>query len=443
LLTAKSTDAVLQQHPDYYLTPAENVVIWHGPGEILLMCAKTLSIDPESEEILMLCDGKTSIRDLLNKVKDPREGNGSRLCEVRKFIALMLATKSLEMSPVPIERTFEVMGTEHCPVPIHATVELTDRCNLICVYCYRESGPQNSKYLDDPLAFMGNLREQGIRVVELSGGEPLLHPEINEILVFCATKFNHVAILTNGTMMTKKTLGILAQFKDKCVVQVSLPAISREEYRRITGRDLLGKALASIKSLNEMSIRFRIGSVVVDEVAIDAIVETARFAHESGALQYVFTPMLKGGRGKNLCFSRQAMLALHNTIEEMKTLYPRGFLGIIEEGGPTIDGPPQRNCGAGVRSITFDPEKTPRPCPMFPVDLSSRRLFDNSNRVALANIRAPREDTCSGCEHVQYCKNCYLRGYLRWRECPENCRWGITEDIGKKISRLVETYEED
>jgi len=385
-----------------------------------------------------MCDGTAKVATLFEKVRRDR-GESGDISDVAKCLSTLVEHGMVEFSPFPITRRVAILGGDNSPAPIHATVELTERCNLACVYCYRDSGAHCDRFLEEPIAFLQNLFNMGIRVLELSGGEPLLHPQIGDILKFGLGTFNHVGILTNGTAVSGEIEDLAAQFKHKCVVQVSLPSITPGRYKLITGADALDRVLANMVRLRRRGIPLRIGTVITDEAAIGEIAGMADLAHRIGALQYVFTPMLSIGRGRDLTFSTDAVQRLHETIENLRMAYPRGFIGIVDDLGPLAGNPGDINCGAGVRSLTFDPGRKPRPCPVFPASLGSLKMLNPEARQALADIHAPREELCADCPHVYCCKGCLLRGFLKWRKLGEKCRWGLDQRIGERISAISDS----
>jgi len=84
---------------------------------------------------------------------------------------------------------------------------VTRRCNLRCVHCYSSS--KNIEYggeLDtaEGKALITDLAQFGAPVVLLSGGEPLIRPDIEELARFAVDKGMRVVISTNGTLITKK-----------------------------------------------------------------------------------------------------------------------------------------------------------------------------------------------------------------------------------------------
>ena len=87
-------------------------------------------------------------------------------------------------------------------------VEITDKCNFNCIYCYNDSTAKklNSLSIEAYKDFIEIVKEYGLERITLSGGEPTLHPKLAEIL-----NINHVfgleqRLITNGTRITENLL---------------------------------------------------------------------------------------------------------------------------------------------------------------------------------------------------------------------------------------------
>ncbi len=88
---------------------------------------------------------------------------------------------------------------------------VTRRCNLRCVHCYSSS--RNIEYtgeLDtaEGKALITDLAKFGSPVVLLSGGEPLIRPDIEDLARFAVDKGMRVVISTNGTLITEKNAAV-------------------------------------------------------------------------------------------------------------------------------------------------------------------------------------------------------------------------------------------
>src|ERR1700734_1365105 len=95
------------------------------------------------------------------------------------------------MLPVAIpHRALPVLGVVPRIEPRTVRVSLTDRCDLACVYCRpSRSDGYLEKRLDDDAwrAMVRALVQAGGRGVRITGGEPLLHPRVTELVRYVAS----------------------------------------------------------------------------------------------------------------------------------------------------------------------------------------------------------------------------------------------------------------
>jgi MoaA/NifB/PqqE/SkfB family radical SAM enzyme len=95
-------------------------------------------------------------------------------------------------------------------------------------------------------------RQSKIKNIYLTGGEPLLHPEINNILRLCLKRCN-TTILTNGTMLNDKKVRFLRQLEDnynfEIIFRVSMDHYDELVNDRIRTRGHFRKAISGIQNL--------------------------------------------------------------------------------------------------------------------------------------------------------------------------------------------------
>ncbi|MGB9722110.1 MAG: radical SAM protein [bacterium] len=254
-----------------YLVPREGIWIWQNPhGGMLYTTTKlTYRLNNDALEIIKLCNGKATFDDILQSLcKEGKKLTLDDIEKIRKFIYNLVNMDILQISSVPLAKEFLIVGEREIFQPIHCTVELTNACNLKCNYCYNNTIDlkQNKYhgYLANPIAFFSRLYKQGIRVVELSGGEPLLHPEIYDILKFAGKTFTHIALLTNGLLLDASILAIAENLGKRFTLQISIPSIKPARYYRITGMDVWDKVFKNISQLPRHDITFRIAMVVIE-----------------------------------------------------------------------------------------------------------------------------------------------------------------------------------
>ena len=147
-------------------------------------------------------------------------------------------------------------------------IELTDRCNLSCPICYADSGVEEvSNISDSPRkhrtlehiemmldAVVANEGEP--QIVQLSGGEPTLHPEFFQVMDLVKSKpIKHLMINTNGIRIAKDRnfCDRLSQYKPGIEIYLQFDSFEKstlEELRGVDLREIREKAIAHLNEYN-------------------------------------------------------------------------------------------------------------------------------------------------------------------------------------------------
>ena len=139
-------------------------------------------------------------------------------------------------------RSWEVCGREQIGLeyPLQLNVELTASCNLRCIMCYRNYDIDVRRGCLS-IAEIQLLADQfsGLNIPSLwlSGGEPLLHPQIREVLrIFSAANPLDFWMVTNGLLLTEELANEIVASK-LTWLSISIDAASPNTYKKIRGGD--------------------------------------------------------------------------------------------------------------------------------------------------------------------------------------------------------------
>lgn len=129
-------------------------------------------------------------------------------------------------------------------------------CNLKCRHCYLSCNSTNKtkSFLtpDKIRKTFENTNLQDLEEVYLTGGEPLLHRDINNIIRYCI-KHTNVNVLTNATLINDKKARFLRQIEVdsdyEIIFRISLDHYIEQKNDEIRGKGSYKKALNGIKSL--------------------------------------------------------------------------------------------------------------------------------------------------------------------------------------------------
>ena len=146
-------------------------------------------------------------------------------------------------------------------------IEVTDRCNLACTFCHQDFGAKGGTTTLDMDVFERVLtvaKSEGIKVVRLTGGEPLVLKSIDVFLRRAKELGFAVIVNTNGTALPEKRLQALKGLVD--FVKISLPAADEETMTRLTGnKTTWRRKWEALENLEKLGIRTDILTVMTAE----------------------------------------------------------------------------------------------------------------------------------------------------------------------------------
>ena len=138
-------------------------------------------------------------------------------------------------------------------------IELTDHCNLDCPICYASSGTHRKdsyRTFEHILQMLDAIVENEGEpdVVQLSGGEPTLHPEFFEILDACKQRpIKHLMINTNGIRIANEPefAARLATYMPGVEVYLQFDSLNAEALKRLRGADLRSIRSKALRNLED------------------------------------------------------------------------------------------------------------------------------------------------------------------------------------------------
>lgn len=164
-------------------------------------------------------------------------------------------------------------------------ISVTDRCNLGCVYCrpekHSESLPGERLLRAEEIVRLVRIARQfEVRKVRLTGGEPLLRPDIAELVAGVkAIGVPDLSLTTNGLFLAEKAGALKQAGLDR--VNVSLDSLKSDRYRRITNGGELRQVLDGIAMARQVGLGpIKINVVLLRGVNDDEILNFARLTYE-------------------------------------------------------------------------------------------------------------------------------------------------------------------
>jgi uncharacterized radical SAM superfamily Fe-S cluster-containing enzyme len=151
--------------------------------------------------------------------------------------------------------------TDHEQHSCLTLVEICDYCNLRCPVCYASSGPERQQFRD--LKQIAKMLDAVVRnegqpdVVQLSGGEPTMHPDFFTVVEMAkARPIRHLMVNTNGVRIAQEEdfTARLASYRENFEVYLQFDSFERESLLELRGADLRRVREEAIKRLNHHRI---------------------------------------------------------------------------------------------------------------------------------------------------------------------------------------------
>ena len=301
----------------------------------------------------------------------------------------------------------------------------TNRCNLTCRHCYQNAAPDaraNELTTSEARTLIDQIAAAGFRIMIFSGGEPLMRPDIYELVSYAAGKGLRPVFGTNGTLITPE---VARRLKDAgaCAMGISLDsadAAKHDAFRGLAGA--YEATLAGMRACREAGLPFQVHTTVMewnkDEVTdiTDLVVQLGGVAH------YIFF-LIPVGRGKfigdtalkvaeNEQLLRRIMAKQLEVPIDIKPTCAPQFMRVAEQMGVRTRF--TRGCLAGDTYCIVSPEGDVRPCAYMTEVAGNVRVtpFDEIWRESelFARLRSRSYGgACGTCDYRQKCGGCRAR----------------------------------
>ena len=183
-------------------------------------------------------------------------------------------------------------------------IEICDYCNLQCPICYAESGPARQQFrslaeieamLD---AVVRNEREPDI--VQISGGEPTLHPDFFKVLAMAkARPIRHLMVNTNGIRIAREDgfAERLVEFTPEFEIYLQFDSFKAQALKELRGADLRSIREQALDRLNRLGISTTLVVTLKNGLNDDEIGSIIEFALDQSCVRGVtFQPIQAAGR---------------------------------------------------------------------------------------------------------------------------------------------------
>lgn len=316
--------------------------------------------------------------------------------------------------------------------PILCNYYVTYRCNASCSFCDIWERPSPYITLEQAKANLADLKKLGVKVVDFTGGEPLLHRQLDELLKECKRLRLLTTITTNGLLYPKYAHRLRGLVD---MLHFSLDSPDRDEHDTSRGVKCFDRVMESIKVAASLGERPDI-LFTVFESNIHQIERVWQEICKPHGLVLILNPVFEYNNvGSQL--SPEALKQLRQWGKKSNVYLNDAFIQLRLDGGNHIDSPV---CLAGSTTIVISPEnKLVLPCyhlglKEFPIDnqLYSLYLSEEVQKLAALEGRLP---ACEGCAI-----NCYMQPSFAvtinkywWKALPSTLKYNRIKGTWKQL----------
>ncbi|MBL7180496.1 MAG: heme b synthase [Pseudomonadota bacterium] len=318
--------------------------------------------------------------------------------------------------------------------------ETTRNCNLACVHCRASAtrGPFNGE-LDTRASFrlLDQIAAVAKPIVILTGGEPLLRPDIFEIATYGTAKGLRMVMAPNGTLITKTLAQKMAKAGIKRI-SVSLDGATKASHDRFRGVEgAFDGAVRGISMVKDAGIEFQINTTIT-KINLNEIPQIQKLAIELGAVAHHIFLLVPTGRGKYIVDQEITAAEYERTLNwfydqrdktplQLKATCAPHYYRILRQRAKQ-DGTPvtfkthgldavTRGCLGGTGFCFVSHRGVVQPCGFLDVNcgnVTRTSFVDIWQRsdvfLSLRNYKKLK-GKCRKCEFVNVCGGCRARAY--------------------------------
>lgn len=201
-----------------------------------------------------------------------------------------------------------------------ALLKVTDRCDLRCAHCFVSATQHGADMsVSSVAAAIPRLQQARVANVTVTGGEPLVHPDLESILELLVGAAFEVTVCTNGVALTDHLVE-RALAVGHIRFNVSVDGIKADSHGRFRGRrESFDRTLDSVHRLGGAGLLKGVLSTPNSLARADEFEAVYELAHDAGADYLLMNPLSSFGRGirsrSRLKADEQAMVDVKRGVE--------------------------------------------------------------------------------------------------------------------------------
>lgn len=361
---------------------------------------------------------------------------------VKEFLvrSSQLGTITWIADPSPI--SIRVTGSRDYWTPDSVVIELTYNCPLSCRHCFLGAGSGPSLESSVLTRLCEELVALDVDQVQLTGGEPFLHPEIHSVATHLMEHGIRVTIATSGNVISARTTHVLETLRaNRGLIQVSLDGFEATHNAMRGSPNSYAAAVQFIREAVRLGVEVQVATCVTKR-SVGEVEALSGYLKDLGVRTHRIGVVTERGRAaKN---GLDASVELRAQVRELRTrLREKSATSSFTISGFEDDVPEAHRakyCGAGCKTLKVSPDGAIHPCPMITWPIGSIRkntlkaVLENSSN-AFAHLQSPSAALCGECRNTVLCHGCMAEGLLYCQTVPD-CSWFKGGGIAEVVKRF-------
>jgi heme b synthase len=317
--------------------------------------------------------------------------------------------------------------------------EVTRSCNLNCVHCRAAAscGPYPGELSTEKcFQLIDEITAVSSPVIILTGGEPLLRPDIFDIAAYGTNKGLRMVMATNGTLVNMVTAKKMIQSGIKRV-SISIDGKDASSHDAFRGeKGAFAGAMTGIDAMKEAGMEFQINTTITT-ANLKQIKDILELAKKLGAAAHHIFLLVPTGRGRDLAYQaitaaeyEETLLWFHQeslncSIQLKATCAPHYFRILHQQKGKVKEREKPtghfhemtRGCLGGISFCFISHVGQVQPCGYLELNCGNvqKQSFTDiwENSEVFRNLRdySKYGGKCGKCEFIKVCGGCRARAY--------------------------------
>jgi len=405
-----------------------------------------IQVNDSAAHIFKLCNGLNTIDNIVQILSNYYNENYDKVKEYvndflndsKKYGHIFLSENCLSSATI-----LDEFGSKEFWIPDFIVLELTEECPLRCKHCYLDAGHGTTMEYELFIKILNEMIELKIDKIQLTGGEPLLHPKFFQILELCINNDIDTQLFTSGFLASQDIINKFNSYVGKKITfQISIDGLEEyhDDFRGV--KYSYKNAINFITEMHNKGFTVMVGMTIIKQ-EYKEISQLCDILKSIGVSMLRIGPVSNRGRAKtnnieelknNVLNARMItkQLSIEKNDKNFKVVY-------FEENQDHLNSKYIVNCGLGQTLLKISPSGDVYPCAISDLKIGEVRnhtiktIQQKTSRL-FEILQKPGNQKCNNCKNSVICHNCIVESLLYGKNENVHCDWYNSQrDLIEKI----------